>query len=434
MVAQNYLQKAKTWNAKARFSLSKPRFGTSTFMEKSQKSQTIPPVLLVDDEMYALQGYEMQLLGEGITNFISCQSGKEALDIVSSQEVSIILLDLRMPGMSGEEVLFVITEKYPQIPVVIITAVNEVKTAVRCMKSGAYDYIVKPVIMEELAARVKTHVDFYRTRKKMEAFALQMEKLAEERAKQLMHADRLATIGTLFAGLAHEIKNPATFITGNIQTLERFWPIIKEVLTGSLDRHEDKKAQIQFISSEFPKALDGAKDGVVRIRKVIDSLKAFSHKGSQEKTPFVVQKSIATALLLCRKMLESRVTVEEELLEEDVYVLGDAQQIEQVLVNLFVNASDAMEGQKDARIIIQMEKDDTHVRIFIKDNGPGIPEEQFGEIWEPFFTTKPAGKGTGLGLSLCRTMIEGHQGTLEADRPPEGGLCFMITLPIYNKE
>ena len=134
-------------------------------MEKSQQSQTTLPVLLVDDEIHALQGYEVQLLGEGISNFISCQSGRDALNILSSQEVSIILLDLRMPGMSGEEVLAVVSEKYPQIPVVVITAVNEVETAVRCMKAGAFDYIVKPVDQTRLITTVKRALEFRELRR-----------------------------------------------------------------------------------------------------------------------------------------------------------------------------------------------------------------------------------------------------------------------------
>ena len=134
-------------------------------MEKSQKSQTTLPVLLVDDEIHALQGYEMHLLGEGISNFISCQSGRDALNIVSSQEVSIILLDLRMPGMSGEEVLAVVSEKFPHIPVVVITAVNEVETAVRCMKAGTFDYIVKPVDQARFMTTVKRALEFRELRR-----------------------------------------------------------------------------------------------------------------------------------------------------------------------------------------------------------------------------------------------------------------------------
>ena len=134
-------------------------------MKTSPKLQTSLPVLLVDDEIHALQGYEIQLLGEGITNFISCQSGRDALDIVSSQDVAIIVLDLRMPGISGEEVLSVVSEKHPHIPVIIITAVNEVETAVRCMKAGAFNYIVKPVDQTRFLTTVKRALEFQELRR-----------------------------------------------------------------------------------------------------------------------------------------------------------------------------------------------------------------------------------------------------------------------------
>ncbi len=134
-------------------------------MERSHKSQTTLPVLLVDDEIHALQGYEMQLLGGGITNFISCQSGKDALEMLASQTVSMILLDLRMPGISGEEVLSVVSERYPHIPVIIITAVNEAETAVRCMKAGAYDYIVKPVDPTRFITTIKRTLEFRELRR-----------------------------------------------------------------------------------------------------------------------------------------------------------------------------------------------------------------------------------------------------------------------------
>jgi len=129
-------------------------------MEKSQKSHPVSPVLLVDDEEYSLQVYEMHLLREGITNVISCRSGKEALDILASQDVSIIILDLYMPEMSGEEVLSVVANKYPQVPVIITTAIDDVATIVRCTKAGAFDYIVKPIDPTRLITTIRRAFEF----------------------------------------------------------------------------------------------------------------------------------------------------------------------------------------------------------------------------------------------------------------------------------
>ena len=129
-------------------------------METAIPPQNSLPVLLVDDEVHALQSYEMQLLGDGISNIISCQSAREALALLSHQKVSIILLDLRMPEISGEEVLSIVSKKYPQVPIIIITAIDDVDTAVRCMRAGAYDYIIKPVDQTRLATTVKRALEF----------------------------------------------------------------------------------------------------------------------------------------------------------------------------------------------------------------------------------------------------------------------------------
>ncbi len=364
----------------------------------------------------------------------SVQDGHKAMEMLEIEKPELFLLDYNMPGMTGIELCQKLKsfEQYKDIPVIFLTGVSEISGTVEAFKVGAVDYIIKPVIMEELALRAKTHIGFYRARKKIEEFAFDMEKLAEERAKQLMHADRLITLGTLSAGLAHEIKNPATFISGNIQTMEKFWDVLKGIIPEAIKKNEDNKDRLSFIQEEMSGIIAGIKDGVSRIRKVVDSLKAFSRKENQEKKPFVVIERIDNALMLCQKMLKDNVTIEKNLLEEEVFVEGDAQQIEQVLINLFVNANDAMEGRQDARLIITTEKNHDKVNIYVEDNGLGLSEEQFAKIWEPFFTTKPAGKGTGLGLPLCRSMVEGHGGKLEAENREEGGLRFKISLPLYR--
>jgi len=118
------------------------------------------PILLVDDEIHALESYELQLIGAGMDNSIRCQTGTEALEVIQTQEVSLILLDLRMPGVSGEEVLTRVVSQHPDVPVIVITGLNDVETAVMCMKDGAFDFIVKPVDQERLITTVKRAMDF----------------------------------------------------------------------------------------------------------------------------------------------------------------------------------------------------------------------------------------------------------------------------------
>ncbi|MBA7519679.1 Regulator of RpoS [subsurface metagenome] len=133
-------------------------------MRGSKRNSAALPVLVVDDEAYALKGYELQLIGEGIENIICCQSGEEALDILSGQRVSLVLLDLRMPGISGEDLLTRVIARFPEIPVVVITGIDDTATAVRCMKAGAFDYIVKPVEQTRLITIVNKALEFYELR------------------------------------------------------------------------------------------------------------------------------------------------------------------------------------------------------------------------------------------------------------------------------
>ncbi len=133
-------------------------------METNVKVYPTLPILVVDDDLYSLQVCELQLKGRGITNILCCQSGKEALTVLVSQRIALMILDLHMPEMSGEDVLAVVSRQYPEIPVIITTAIDEVRTVVRCMKAGAFDYIVKPVEATRLVTTVTRAIEFQELR------------------------------------------------------------------------------------------------------------------------------------------------------------------------------------------------------------------------------------------------------------------------------
>ncbi len=392
-----------------------------------------PKIVMVDDDITLPELVRSSELMAGY-EIIGIQSGVESLrKIEQGLSPDMFILDYSMPEMDGIELCKRIRQSRigNDVPIIFLTGSTETKEIVEAFKAGAVDYLIKPIVMEEISVRVKTHLGLYFAKKKIEEFAREMERLAEERAKQLVHADRLATIGTLSAGLAHEIKNPTTFISGNVQTLEKFWAVLSKAMEEKgCDCGDDE--QLRFIYEEMPSLISGIKDGVARIRKVVDSLKAFSRKGTNEKIPFSIADRIETALTLCHKALKNRVSVEKRLPEEELIVQGDPQQIEQVLINLFINAADAMEGMKDARLLIEVTNSDDKVFIIVEDNGPGLEDDKLKKIWEPFFTTKPAGKGTGLGLPICRSIIEGHGGSIDVERGSEGGLRFRIELPLSS--
>ncbi|MEA3347375.1 MAG: response regulator, partial [Candidatus Auribacterota bacterium] len=365
---------------------------------------------------------------------ISLHSGYDALENIQKLPIDLILIDYNMPEINGTELCRAIKEidLFHDVPIVFLTIIEESEEIIKAFSAGVVDYLIKPINLDELSIRIKTHLSLYFARKKFQLLAENMEQLAEQRAKQLVHADRLATLGTLSAGLAHEIKNPATFISGNIQTFEKFWPVLEELI------HQDRALsnnteQLDFIAEEMPGLIDGMKDGVARIRKIVDNLRTFSRKETSEKVDFSVQERIEVSMTICSKLLKDHVLVEKVIPEEDLIMKGDPQQIEQVLINLFTNAADVLKGTGGAKLIIEVKKEQDKALILIDDNGPGIEDEKFKMIWDPFFTTKPAGKGTGLGLPICRTIIENHNGNITAEKKDTPGLLFRIELPLIKK-
>jgi C4-dicarboxylate-specific signal transduction histidine kinase len=271
--------------------------------------------------------------------------------------------------------------------------------------------------------------------RELERYTLHLETLAQERAKQLVHADRMATLGMMSAGIAHEINNPASFISGNIQTLERFWPELKQTMEEVLPSADETRAdRLRFILEEMPKLVSGMRNGVSRISRIVKGLKIFAHQDAGEQKPCDINECIAQALELCNNRLKTKVAVETHYAEDMPMIVGDMQQLEQIFVNLIMNGADALEDRPEARLVITTSHDDSAIRVTVQDNGRGIPERILKDIWKPFYTTKEVGKGTGLGLPIVMGIVESHKGTITVENTEPSGARFTITLPLQLEE
>jgi two-component system NtrC family sensor kinase len=395
-----------------------------------QKITDAGVVMIVDDNRPSLMLLERGLVRLGY-NALTAQSGEEALKLANEANIEIFLLDVIMPGMSGFETARALhaTEKYREAPVLFMTGAEDMQQRIEGFEAGGVDYIMKPIHTVEVAKRVGIHLELFRRRRELERYANEMEALAKERAKQLAHADRLAMLGTLAGGVAHEINNPLSFISGNVQELRKNWPKINEMLTRYNATGPDDAEEVGYMQEDMPEILDGIYNGITRIAKIVSGLKTFVREKGADWAPFPVKQAFDSAVLLARGALHE-VQVIPEFDDDLPPVLGDAQQIEQVLVNLCVNAAHAMEGRHDQKLWVRGKTDGTHVLLMVEDNGKGIPEENLESIWNPFFTTKEVGKGTGLGLSICQNIIEEHHGTIGATNVPGGGALFTIRLPV----
>ena len=358
------------------------------------------------------------------------EDGQEAYDYITKREYDLIVLDVFMPFNSGLELLELAKELKHQkdTPVIMLTGNSETENKNTAFSLGAVDYIPKPFNSQEAVHRIEAQLKISSYTKQIKNYAQKMEKLAEERAQQLIHADRLVTLGTLAAGIAHEINNPLTYISGNAEIVENnFWPVIKE----GLEAKEEKTFQEQMILEEMPSSLKSIHNGVERVHKIINGLKTFSRKESRSTERFCLNDAIKSSISFAESTISEKVKLNFDSPEFKAEIKGDRQKIEQVLINLIVNASHACEKSKSANITIEASLNGQLAIIVVSDNGTGIPNEILQDIWTPFFTTKESGKGTGLGLCINKEIIEEHKGTITAfNRKDTTGAQFTICLPL----
>ncbi|HEW78807.1 MAG TPA: response regulator [Phycisphaerales bacterium] len=369
---------------------------------------------------------------------VVAKDGNEAWQLLQAERPGIAVLDWMMPCINGVELCRKIREKQDTgyTYIILLTSKVENKDIVVGLDAGADDYIVKPFNTEILRSRVNVGVrvveyeaGLAEKNAQLQRYSDEMERLAEERSKQLIHAERMATVGLLSAGIAHEINNPTTFIAGNAQTLERFWQDVKPTFQQQISIAGADREKLEFILEAMPKILNGIHNGVKRISRIVKGLKAFCHQQEETKGACNVNDSVEQSLEFCHNALKYHVTVQKNLAGDIPEIMADSQQIEQVLINLFVNAADAIEENCEGTLTIQTQHKDNTVVISVDDTGHGIPEDKLDDIWQPFFTTKVVGKGTGLGLSTVLGIIQNHDGQIKVENKSTGGALFTITLP-----
>ena len=231
--------------------------------------------------------------------------------------------------------------------------------------------------------------------------------------QQLVRSEKLASIGQLVAGIAHEINNPVNAIVNTVGPLE------EAVATIGEDPEAGKEVQ---------EMLKVVQRGAQRTKAIVSALHNYSRTDDESVVEFDVDRSIDDSLELLRHLLKQNVTVEKHYGEVG-RVRGHAGQINQVFMNLLTNAAQALAGRDHALITIETRGDAAGVEVKIRDNGPGIPPDVLPRIWDPFFTTKDVGEGTGLGLSIVHELIERHGGSIECDTKLGEGTIFTVKLP-----
>ncbi|HEY9608932.1 MAG TPA: response regulator [Allocoleopsis sp.] len=470
-------------------------------------------ILIIDDTpenlnllstMLTEQGYKVRSVTKGSTGLRGAQAAPPDL----------ILLDVNMPQMNGYEVCQHLKgdERTCEIPVIFISALGDALDKVKAFSVGGVDYITKPFQVEEVLARIENHLTIRRLSQQLQQKNVQLSEQniqlcreieertqaetalrqseAREREKaqeleqtlgelkstqaQLIQAEKMSSLGKMIAGIAHEINNPVSFISGNLNYARQYFQDLLELVqlyqniypnpTGEIQQLVSK-IDLDFLVEDWSKLMDSMQVGSRRIQEIVLSLRNFSRLDEQDLKPVDIHQGIDNTLLILQHRLKTDGDRAAIQLIKDYnqlpLVTCYASQLNQVFMNLLNNAIDAVEGKPDPRIItihtslmqnsqcramasgsadkipsdITRSSNSQSVVILITDNGSGMSEEILHKIFDPFFTTKPVGSGTGLGLSISyQIVVEKHGGQLSCIAAPGYGSAFFVEIPVNFKD
>jgi len=407
-------------------------------------------ILIVDDNPTNLR-----MLGEMLRPFYRIRladSGAEALRIAGSRpQPDLILLDVMMPGMDGYEVLRQLQadEATRYIPVIFVTALHDEDSELRGFELGAADFLHKPVRSAIALSRIRAQLDAKEVRDRLRRSNRTMVSQMEEGARQLevaqmqlLQSEKMASIGQLSAGIAHEINNPMGFVASNLSALARYLQDLLAVAALCADNGSGRDAEailadvrahlrridFDFLREDVSGLVAETRDGVDRVRQIVADLKGFSHSGDSEWVWADVHSGLDSTLNIARNEFKYHCKLVKEYAELP-HIRCIPSQLNQVFMNLVVNAAQAIEGEGQITVTTAC-TGDNGVQISVTDTGSGIDADKLTQIFEPFYTTKPVGKGTGLGLSLSWGIVERHGGSIKVSSEPGKGTTFTVTLPI----
>ncbi len=378
-------------------------------MASTDTTQSSVQVLLVDDEADFRQTVARRLAHRGI-DVKQARDGAECLDILAQHPMDVVVTDVLMPGMNGIELLRRIKANYPEIEVILLTGQVTALDGVEGIKSGAFDYLRKPIELEHLRKKISQAHDKIKrlAEQKREAqFRARME-------KQMAATERLAALGTLATGVAHEINNPLAIINEASGWLKL---LLNKIDAADMPRRSD-----------FLKALAKIETSIARIKRITHQMLGFARSDPPHFAEINARQLIDEALELVRPQArDAQIELLGPANAESLLIWSDPYAMRQVLINLLTNALHAT--GPGGTVLAELDWRDADVTICISDTGVGIPTENLEKIFEPFFTTKPPGQGTGLGLFLTRGIIKKLGGTITVDSQLGRGSRFILNLP-----
>ncbi|MBF1988817.1 hybrid sensor histidine kinase/response regulator [Fischerella thermalis] len=425
-------------------------------------------ILVVDDTpdnlrllsaMLTSQGYEVR----------KTLSGKMALTACQMVLPDVILLDINMPEMNGYEVCRQLkaNEKTRPIPVIFISALDDVLDKAQAFDVGGVDYITKPFHGVEVVLRIENQLNLCLLQNKLQEKNTLLQKALDDLKAsqvQMIQQEKMAALGQLVAGIAHEVNNPISFIYGNLQYASQYVSDLVNLIEVYQQEYPNPTPRIQeivkqidlnFLINDQQNLMGAMFRGAERIRSIVEALQNFSRLDEAQMKRVDVHQGIDSTLVMLQHRLKQ--TTDRPAIEV-VKEYGNlplvtcyVSELNQVFMHLLNNAIDALEESYEPEntnyqlpitnyqlpsihIRTMLTTSDT-VKICIADNGPGVCESVLSRIFDPFFTTKPPGKGSGLGLAISyQIIVQKHQGKLTCASSRGRGAEFMIEIPLKQTQ
>lgn len=427
-----------------------PVLGMETRSEQPPKvpHSTDNRILIVDDEESVRRLFATSLSER--YECVTAADAQEALNLLAEQQFALVISDVQMPGLSGVELLRRVLSDFPEVAVIIVTGIDRTQRVIDTLRLGAFDYLIKPCDLDVLQLSVERALarqalvrDAKRYKQDLER---RNEELASQKAElgrlqaQLVQSEKMASLGQLAGGVAHELNNPAGFIYSNMESLSRYTSDLSYLLTAydgvplspEVMSHVNAiKEEIHYetLLSDLSSLIADCEEGARRIRDIVLNLRTFSRLDEAEVKKVDIHAGIDSTIRLLSQYYNSNHIQLKRHYGDLPLVDCYAGQLNQVWMNLLTNAAQAIgRGSGEVRIETNLENETVVVRI--SDTGEGIKPENLKRIFDPFFTTKPVGEGTGLGLSISYGIVETHGGAIKVESTPGEGTTFTTLIPL----
>jgi signal transduction histidine kinase len=399
-------------------------------------------ILLVEDDEAHASAIKRAISDSGMKSEIAVvDSLQEFRESVARQVPDIAIMDLNLPDGRAVEALTNPAED-GTFPILLMTSYGNEQVAVEAIKAGALDYIVKsPEAFNLIAVTLERAMREWKLLQDKKRF----EKQLKESQSQVIQQEKMATIGLLAAGVAHEVNNPMGFITSNLNSLTKYIDKLVQYIdfqgkaielcadeaTRSTLAEMRQHINLDFLVSDLRELITESLEGSRRVSKIVQDLQCFSRAENNKAVPSDLNETIMRTIRMVRN--EIRAVAELELkLENLPPVVCQPQQIGQVVMNLLMNAAHSI--QDKGLVTLAAAQVGDSVEISVTDNGCGIQPEHLERIFEPFFTTKESGRGTGLGLAISQEIINKHGGELLVECIDGISTTFTVRLPIGPKD